>query len=272
MTSCELRFLVWTGTLLLAAAVPPAHAQDRDDPAARPPHLISTKGSVSVRHGDGQPRTTGLLDAPLVSEDRIATGAKALAELQLDSDNVLEAGPRSEIRLARLENGPYQVQLIQGAVTYRVLNDSRAHMQVDTPSVSVRPSHVGVYRIAVNQAGESQIVASQGNVEVTAPSGSRWVYTNQKMIARGPSTDPEFRIVSAISRWRRAATIMANVIQIASSISIGGGGGGGESSAAAGSRSTSKTTATAPSRPADTAKSSPPPTAAPRSDAARAGR
>jgi hypothetical protein len=63
----------------------------------------------------------------------------------------------------------------------------------------LKPDAAGVYRIAVTAAGESQIVAQEGNVEVFAPAGSAWVVAGRKMLARGPQDNPEFKIAGAAS-------------------------------------------------------------------------
>jgi hypothetical protein len=78
-------------------------------------------------------------------------------------------------------------------------------MELDTPTVSVRPAKLGTYRISVNQDAESEITARSGDVEIFTPRGSQWVYSGQTMLARGTASDPEYQIVQAagIDDWDR---------------------------------------------------------------------
>jgi hypothetical protein len=69
--------------------------------------------------------------------------------------------------------------------------------EIDTPSISVRPSRQGSYRISVNEAGETEVTARGGDVEVFTPRGSQWVRSGQTLMARGAANDPEFQIVAA---------------------------------------------------------------------------
>lgn len=219
MTIFHYRSAAVTGLLLLTAAtLTPAHAQDRDGLNRGTVHLARMNGEVSVRHGDDGAWAAAVADAPLSNGDHIATGPKAQADIQLDDANVFHAGSNAEIRLDRLESGHYRMAVIQGAITCHVAGTSTADVEVGTPSVAVRPVKPGVYLIAVNRAGESEIAVRAGDVEVVAPRGSEWVNAGQKMVARGPASDPQYKIGHAIPLWRRVAAIMANSVQIANTI------------------------------------------------------
>jgi len=163
-------------------------------------------GEVSVQRGDAGEWVAGIINAPLLSDDRIATGPNSRAEVQFDSANLLRLGGNAQLKLTTLEYGRYQMEFAKGTLTYRVLRPTNANIEIDTPSVSVRPSKVGSYRISVNDAGESEITVRAGDVEVFTPRGSQWVNAGQTMMARGNASDPEFQIVSAIpvddwDRW-----------------------------------------------------------------------
>ena len=201
------KFLVLTGAALLAAgAARTARAQDPDDLKRGVARISLMDGDVSVKRGDSGEWVAGVINAPLMTDDRIATGANSRTEVQFDSANLLRLGGNGEIHLARLESGTYQIEIARGTVTYRVLRASSANVELNTPSVSVRPAKEGTYRVTVNDAGESEITARAGDVEVFTPKGSQWVYSGQTMMARGSAADPEFQMVSAIpyddwDRW-----------------------------------------------------------------------
>ena len=203
----DFRFLLLTSAVLLAAGwVTPARAQDADDLKRGVARISLMEGEVSVRRGDSAEWVAGVINAPLLTADYIATGANSRGEVEFDAANILRIGGNAEIHLAQLEAGRYQLEIARGTVTYRVLRPSTASVELNTPSVSVRPVKEGTYRISVNEAGESEITSRSGDVEVFTPKGSQWVYTGQTMMARGSAADPEFQMVSAIAvddwdRW-----------------------------------------------------------------------
>lgn len=203
----NLSFLVLTGALLLAAGGAfPARAQDPDDLKRSVARISLMDREVSVRRGDSGDWVAGVINAPLMTDDRIATGQNSRAEVQFDSANVLRIGGTAEIHLAQLEAGHYRIEIARGTVTFRMLRPSDVAIELNTPSVSVRPSKEGTFRISVSESGESEITARAGDVEVFTPKGTQWVYAGQTMMARGNASDPEFQMVSAIpvddwDRW-----------------------------------------------------------------------
>lgn len=206
----HLRFLVVTGAFISMIGVAmPARAQNPDDLQRGVARISLINGDVTVRRGDSGEWVAGVINAPLLTDDRIATGANSRSEVEFDSSNILRIGGNAEVRLTQLESGIYHLAIAKGTVTYRILHASNVNAELDTPSVSVRPVHEGSYRITVNDAGESEITARAGDVEVFTPRGTQWVYTGQTMMARGDASDPEFQMVTALSyddwdRWNES--------------------------------------------------------------------
>ncbi|HJT88532.1 MAG TPA: FecR family protein [Bryobacteraceae bacterium] len=199
---------LWTVVAALSAAaslVAPVRAQDPDDLQRGVARISLINGDVSVGRGDSGEFVAASVNAPLMSNDRLATGPNSRAEVQFDGANVLRLGGNTEVDLNELSAGRYQLSLARGTVTFRVLRSSNIDIEVDTPSVSVRPSKIGAYRIAVNDSGESEVTARAGDVEVFTPRGTQWVNSGQTMLARGNAADPEFQIVraSAEDDWDR---------------------------------------------------------------------
>ena len=194
-----IRFWSISGAALLAAGLlTPARAQDADDQLRGVARISLAEGQVSVRRGDSGDWVAAIINAPLMTEDQIATGPNSRAEIEFDAANLLRMGGNAELRLVQLEANRYQMQLGKGTVTFRILRPSTANIEVDTSVVSVRPSKQGVYRIHVGDAGETQVISRAGEVEVFTPRGSQWVSAGQMMTARGSASDPEFQIVAAL--------------------------------------------------------------------------
>ena len=182
-----------------------AWAQDDDEPGRGVARLSLINGDVSVRRGDSGDWLAGAVNAPLVVEDSVVTGTNSRAEVQFDWANMIRLSSNTEIRLAELEHQRYIIQIPRGLVTFRVLRDYDADIEISTPSVSVRPSKQGVYRIAVLENGESEITVRSGEADIFTPRGSERLRAGRTMLARGSSSDPEYRIVAASGRdnWDR---------------------------------------------------------------------
>ena len=197
--------------LLLIAGVPAvlraqgAPPQNSGAPQRGVARISVMNGQVSVRRGDSGEWVAGILNAPLMVDDRVAAGQGSRAEVQFDSTNLIRVGANAEIRLATLDYGHYGVQVAHGTVTYRMLRDSHVQVELDTPTVSVRPLHMGVYRIYVKEDGQTEITVRLGDAEIYTPRGVEQLRAGQTMLARGTSADPEFRVVPAIAidEWDR---------------------------------------------------------------------
>ena len=183
----------------------PVRAQDPDDLKRGVARISLINGDVSVRRGDSGEWVAGVINAPLLTDDHVATGPNSRAEVQFDASNLLRLGANAELRLTQLEYGRYQMELARGVMTYRMLRTSDGNIEIDTPSLSVRPSRQGSFRISVNDAGETEVTARNGDVEVFTPRGSQWVRTGQTLMARGAANDAEFQVVPAggMDEWDR---------------------------------------------------------------------
>ena len=183
--------------------------QDSDPNAAQ--HAVARisfmTGNVSVRRGDSADLVAAVVNAPLTVGDRVVTGDNSRAEVQLDYANFVRLGPNSEVRLSELQRGRFQVQVASGTVSFRVLRDSNSQVEISTPSISVRPLHIGIYRINVKPDGITEITLRNGaDGEVFGPRGSEPIHNNSTMMVRGSSNDPEFQTVAPLAeddfdRW-----------------------------------------------------------------------
>jgi len=196
---------------MLIVAAPILHAQetapmqDTGAPERGVARISIVGGEVSVRRGDSGDWVAAVINAPLMVEDRVSTGTGSRAEVQFDSANLVRIGANAEIRLAELGYNHYHLQVAHGTVSFRVLRESQAKVEIDTPTVSVRPSHIGAYRIYAQADGQTEITVRLGSVEVVTPKGTQQLQAGQTMLTRGDPADPEFRIVPAIAldEWDR---------------------------------------------------------------------
>ena len=147
------------------------------------------QGDVSVQRGDTGDWAAAALNQPLVGGDRIATGNRSQAELQLDHANILRLGSNAQAKIATVELRQIQVQVGQGLAYYTVFKNSEAEVEIDTLNVAIRPkSKEGVYRIEVN-GFETQVIVRAGAAELSTPQGSIRVEMGQAAIVRGTTDD-----------------------------------------------------------------------------------
>ncbi len=194
-----------SATLLTLVLGPAVRAEDDDGPGRGVARISLISGDVSVRRGDSGDWVAAAVNAPLVVQDRVLTGPGSRAEVQFDWANMIRLAGDTEIRLAELEHHRYMIQIARGTVMFRVLRDSEAEVELNTPSVSVRPLRKGAYRITVRE-DESEITVRSGEAEVFTPRGAERLRAGRTMLARGTRADPEYRIVDAVAydsfdRW-----------------------------------------------------------------------
>jgi hypothetical protein len=130
-------------------------------------------------------------------------------------------------RLSEYTVGDHRVELKHGALTVHLADSGAPTVEIVTPSIRIEAFFVGDYRVEVTRFGNTVVKPDGGEVRVTAPAGAQWVSPGQKMIARGPADNPEFRIVTAVSRWRRRLAQIAGAMH---GIDIAAGGAPDESS------------------------------------------
>ena len=163
-------------------------------------------GDVSVRRGDSGDVVAAAQNAPVMADDRLLTSSSSRAEVQLDSANMIRIGPNSEVRFTAMDVKSFQIQIAAGTVTFRTLRASQVLVEVDTPSVAVRPLRPGAYRVTVHEDGTSEITVRSGEAEIDSQRGGERLEAGQTMDARGPAADAEFQVVQslpldAFDRW-----------------------------------------------------------------------
>ena len=178
---------------------------DQPGPGGAVARISVVNGDVSIRRGDSGDVVAAALNAPLVVQDRLLTSSSSRAELQFDSSNILRVGSKAEVRLTGMDYKNYQIQVAIGTVTFTSLRSGDGQVELDTPSVSLRPLKAGAYRITVHEDGSSEITVRSGEAEVYSPAGSEKLAQGQTMLARGNPSDPEFQITQAAAydSWDR---------------------------------------------------------------------
>ena len=177
-----------------------ADAGPADEPGRAVARLGILNGDASIRRGDSDEWVAATINAPLMSGDQVSGAAGARAEIQLDAAHFLRIAGDTELRLADLENGHFQVQISHGMVTWRVLRDSKSQAEITTPLVAVTPGRQSVVRMEVAADGTTNVTVRHGDAQVSTQKGSEKVAENSTMMVRGSANDPEFQVVAAAAR------------------------------------------------------------------------
>lgn len=187
-------FYIW---IAFTGALSAVWGQQTDDVNRGVARVSVIAGDVSVRRGDSGDQIAATLNAPLVQQDRLATGPGARAELQFDFANMIRLGANTEVRLAELQYQRYQINIPVGLVTFRVWQNNSSEVDLNTPVASIRPMERGEYRIQVLEDGSTEITVRDGEVDVFTPQGSRRIRENRTLrIRREANGEMSFQTLS----------------------------------------------------------------------------
>ena len=153
-----------------------------------------------MRRGDSAETVAAAVNAPLMSGDELMVAAGGRAEVQLDAAHFMRVAGDSDVRLADLENGHFQVQLAHGMITWRVLRESQSQADISTPLVSIHPGALSVVRVEVTSDGVTRVTVRRGVADVSTQKGTEQIRENSTMLVRGSENDPEFQIVASAAR------------------------------------------------------------------------
>ncbi len=189
--------------MLVALTAPVAQAQASEDgPGRGVARLSLMNGDVSVRRGDSGDWVAAAINAPLMVEDRVLTGAGSRSEVQFDYFHRLRLAEDSEVRFAELEYGKYQIQVARGTVTLSALKGGDAQIELSTPGAAVRPLDHGQYRVTVRTDGTVEITVRKGEAEIFTPTGTEKLRPGRTMMVRAAGEGSEFQMTAALPRDR----------------------------------------------------------------------
>jgi hypothetical protein len=177
-------------------------------------------GDISTQRGDSGDWSAVALNQPVMGGDKVSTGDDARTELQLDFANTLRLGPNTRVNVANLTQKNIQIQLAEGIANYTVSKDSEAEPEIDTPNVSIHPSHHDdVLRVEVHPDGDTIVIVRQGEVQISTPEGSTEVRRGEMATVRGNSDSAQYKIASAPDRdnWDRWNSDRDHIIRDANS-------------------------------------------------------
>ena len=147
-------------TILFAAAflVPQRASADDDDPPARVARLSHTDGSVSFDPAGTEDWVSAVINRPITTGDKLWADRNSRAELQLGSASI-RMGSNTGFSFLNLSDNIAQLQLTAGTLRIRVRRLERdEQFEVDTPNLAFSIFRPGIYRITVDESGETTYV------------------------------------------------------------------------------------------------------------------
>ena len=168
----------------------PQAAADQQHGVARLSVLL---GEVGIRRGDTSELIAAVPNAPLQKGDSVQTSRTGAAEVEIDAANVVRVAENSEIGFSDLQFRRVQIQLTAGSALYRILGPSGTEVEIDTPSVAVRPVGVSAMRITILDGGITRISMYLGSAEMRGPQGSEPLQAGTTVLVRMGPSGPEFQ-------------------------------------------------------------------------------
>ncbi len=186
----RIRALHWVtlAALLVAAllsAPRPASADD-DDPPGRVARLSFIKGQVSFNPAGTDDWVGAVVNRPMTTGDKLWTDQDGRAELHVGSAAV-RLGSTTGFSFLNLTDRMMQLRLTEGTTNIRVrrLGGDEA-IEVDTPNLAFSILRPGLYRINVNEEGDTTMVTVRdGEGEVTGGGAAFTVHPGEQGIFTG---------------------------------------------------------------------------------------
>ena len=169
MSKQQLKFLSLVALLSLAAlAAPQRAAADDDDPPGRIARLSRAEGSVSFEPAGTDDWVDVVVNRPITTGDKLWADKSSRAELQMGSASI-RMGSNTGFSFLDLNDNVTQLQLTEGTLRIRVKRLERDEtFEVDTPNLAFNIERPGIYRININEAGDTTIVeVRNGGGQVT---------------------------------------------------------------------------------------------------------
>jgi len=183
--------------VLLVATLSTIGAFAQVDVAPGVARMSLINGDVSTQRGDSGEWAAAVLNAPIVSGDKVSTGDNARAEVQLDFANILRLGDHSQATIANLTRNQIQVQIGEGIANYDVFQGSEAAAEVDTPNVAIHPKRDASFRVIVNSNDETQIIVRRGEVDLSTAQGSTQAEPGQMITVHGSGDEAAYKTADA---------------------------------------------------------------------------
>jgi hypothetical protein len=155
-------------------------ARAQDDPPSSAARLSYSQGSVSFQPAGTDDWVSAVVNRPMTTGDNLWSDNEGRVELQLDG-SLIRLSNNTGISLLNLSDSITQIQLSAGTLLIHVrrLDDNQSY-EVDTPNLAFSILRTGIYRLNVDQSGNSTTIKVRtGEGEVTGGGTAYTVHANE---------------------------------------------------------------------------------------------
>jgi hypothetical protein len=178
----KLLILFTAGVLVSALAV-----ADDDDPPSRAARLSYMAGTVTFQpQGEETDWVPADLNRALTSGDKLWVEQGGRTEIQT-VNSVVRLNGHTNFSFLTVDGDTTQIQLSLGMMTVNLtgLGPTETY-EIDTPQVAFTLLRPGLYRVEVNEAGDTTVIRVRaGDGEATADGKASPVHTNQEAVVKG---------------------------------------------------------------------------------------
>jgi hypothetical protein len=162
-------------TLLLIAAMAFAVliAGASPDEYNRLARISYVEGHVSFQHSGDVDWSAASVNMALQPGDRIYTGEKGRAEIEIDDGSVFDLAEQTDMELLSLREDFVQVRILVGLCTLNL--HSSISYEISTPAAAFNTLRKGVYRFDVLENGNTDAIVRKGLLDAANNSFSRKV-------------------------------------------------------------------------------------------------
>ena len=157
-----------------------AAADDDDDPPSRVARLSYTHGNVSFNPAGTDDWVTAIVNRPITTGDKLWTDNGSRAELNIGSA-AIRLSSNTGFSFLNLDDRTAQIRITEGTLNVRVRRlENDETLEIDTPNLAFSVLRPGDYKIDVNEAGDTTVVAVRdGQGEVTGGGSAYTVHSRE---------------------------------------------------------------------------------------------
>src|SRR5580692_11911770 len=173
--------------LFTAGVLASALAVADDDPPSRAARLSYMAGTVSFQpQGEETDWVPADMNRPLTTGDKLWVEQGGRTEIQT-VNSVVRLNGHTNFSFLGVEGDTTQIQLSLGVITVNLtsLADNETY-EIDTPQVAFTLLRPGLYRVEVNEAGDTTVVRVRaGGGETTADGKAAPLNNNEEVVIKG---------------------------------------------------------------------------------------
>jgi hypothetical protein len=159
---------------ILAAGTPTRAQGNDDDPPSRVARMGYVQGAVSFQPAGTDDWVDAVLNRPITTGDQLWTDRNGRAELQLDG-SLVRLSNNTGFSFLNLDDNVTQIQLTSGTILVRVRRlDQDETYEIDTPNLAFTIVRPGVYRVSVDEDGNTTAIKVRGGAGQVTGEGAAY--------------------------------------------------------------------------------------------------